>query len=99
VLLLRLTGRLEARGAVRLRELCAVRPEPRLIVLNLEGVTFLSSSGVGVLLALSEMQREHGGAVHLSCATNGVRATLQLMNLESHVSIFASEEEALREAA
>ena len=100
VIVFRLVGRLDSHGAMQLRQQCEQHAaEHGKLVLNLKDVTFLSSSGVGVLVALTETLRENGGAVHLAEVGGTVYATLQLLNLDRHLSIHSSEEEAIRLAA
>ena len=60
--LLRVSGRIDAQSAAALLEEChAARSAGRNLVLNLEGVTFIASSGIGVLLALVEQFDEAAG--------------------------------------
>ena len=55
VAILQVRGRLDSRTADVLRQRGAeVAAEGRNLILNLNGVTFMGTSGVGALLALSE---------------------------------------------
>ena len=97
---IRLRGRLDARTSPQLMERCAgVRDAGRRVVLNLAGVSFLSSSGIGALLALTEEFREHGSSVQLVEASPTVREAIELLNLEEFLSLFDTEAEALEDAA
>lgn len=96
VLVLRVGGRLDSRGAIVLREYCAPHLITRkCIVLNVQYVNFLSSSGVGALLALTEAAKEAGGRLHIAGAAGSVLSTLELLNLDKYLSLHPSEEEAV----
>ena len=95
-----LSGRLDSRGTPRVVRDCSPLDVPgALVVLNLAGISFLSSSGVGALLALSEQAREKGGELRIAAPSGVVTATIALLNLREYLSLFDSEPEALRRAA
>ena len=94
--IVRVEGRLDAKSAPRLLEHCrAARHAGGHLVLNLGGVTFLSSSGVGVLLVLSENARLDGGSLRIAAPSAAVRAPLELLNLHRFLVIDGGEDEAL----
>jgi anti-anti-sigma factor len=94
---IRLRGRLDARTSPLLMERCAEsRDQGRHLVLNLSGISFLSSSGIGALLALSEEFHEHGASLSLADSSPMVRESIELLNLEEFLTLFDSEAEALR---
>jgi anti-anti-sigma factor len=62
-------------------------------------VSFVSSSGIGSLLALTEEFQEHGGTLSLAESSPTVRESIELLNLEEFLMLFESEAEALRHAA
>ena len=97
---IRVRGRLDARTSPLLMERCAgARDAGRNLVLNLRHVTFLSSSGIGSLLALTEEFRERGTRVALAETSPTVREAIELLNLEEFLLLFDREEEAVREQA
>jgi anti-anti-sigma factor len=97
---IRLRGRLDARTSPLLMERCAgTRDAGRHLVLNLSGISFLSSSGIGALLALTEEFHEHGATLSLAEASTTVRESIELMNLEEFLTLFDSEAEAVRQRA
>ena len=65
------------------------------LVLNLSAVTFLSSSGVGVLLVMAEKARGDGGSLRLASPSAAVRAPLELLNLHRFLTIDGSEDDAM----
>jgi anti-sigma B factor antagonist len=95
-----ISGRLDSRSTPRFVRECSPATTPgSTIVLNLAGISFLSSSGVGALLALSEQAREHGGVLRIAAAAPVVIGTIDLLNLREYLGLFDSEAEALRRAA
>jgi anti-anti-sigma factor len=97
---LRVIGRLDARTSPQLIEQCApVRDRGRHLVLNLGGVTFLSSSGIGSLLALTEEFRERGASLRLAEPSPTVREAIELLNLQEFLTLYETEAEAVKEQA
>jgi anti-sigma B factor antagonist len=98
--ILRVRGRVDARTSTILVGRCdAVRESGRNLVLNLSGVSFLSSSGIGALLALTEEFREAGRHVLVVQPDATVRDAIELLNLHEFIDIRDSEDEALGEQA
>jgi anti-sigma B factor antagonist len=94
------SGRLDSRGTPRfVREFTPAPSGGECVVVNLSGVRFLSSSGIGALLALSEQARENGGELRLAEPAPVVTATIDLLNLREYLNLYDSEEEALKRAA
>jgi anti-anti-sigma factor len=93
----RTEGRLDAKTAPRLLEVCltARTADAPHLVLNLTDVTFLSSSGVGVLLVLAERTRSEGGSLRIAAPSAAVKGPLELLNLHRFLTIDESEAEAL----
>jgi len=95
---LRLRGRLDARAASTLTTRCAeVRAAGRHLVLNLGGVTFIASSGIGALLALVEECRQSRTRVRLANVPPAVDSVIRLLNLDQFLSVDASEGDARAE--
>jgi anti-anti-sigma factor len=89
---LRLRGRLDARGASALTARCAeMRAQGRHLVLNLAQVSFIASSGVGSLLALVEECRQSRTRVRLAEVPPAVDSVIRLLNLDQFLSIDATE--------
>jgi len=92
----RVEGRLDAKSAPRLLEHCmAARPSGAHLVLNLAEVTFLSSTGVGVLLVLAERTKSEGGSLRIASPSAAVRGPLELLNLDRFLTLDGSEDAAL----
>lgn len=93
--LLRLSGTLDATGASALDEhVRGILAGGRHLILNMEGISFLSSTGIGVLLALNEDYREHGLDLRVSTPSKAVVAPIELLCLDRFLQICGSDEEA-----
>ena len=93
----RAEGRLDIKTAPRLLEHCLeARPTGAHLVLNLADVTFLSSSGVGMLLVLAERTKSEGGSLRIAAPSAAVKGPLELLNLHRFLTIDESEDQSLR---
>ena len=93
---LRVRGRLDGVTAPVLLDHCAkVQAEGRNLVLNLAGVSFMGSSGVGALLVLVDQFQEQAGQVRFACVSESARAVVDLLDLEEYLPIHGSEADAL----
>ncbi len=85
-------------GPVRY-ELCELfdRPVPRRVVISLERVRYLSSRGVGVLLAHFQRLGRAGGAMRLCQIHPNVEAVLEQMRVPMLIEVFPTVADALAE--
>lgn len=96
VMVIRVSGRIDAKTSSEFVDRClALRPLHGHLVLNLAEVTFLSSSGVGAMMVLSERAGSDGGSLRLVAPPPPVLAPLQLLNLDTFLRIDETESEAL----
>ena len=65
------------------------------IVADLSGVTFIDSTGVGVLVGALKRTREAGGALHFCNAPARVRRVFEITGLIGVLPLFATREEAV----
>ena len=65
------------------------------IVLNLSGVSYIDSGGLGTLVALYTTARNNGGAIKLANLTQRVGDLLQVTKLVTIFDVYNSEEEAI----
>ena len=82
-------GRIDAAAAQNLREECArhrLAGHDRLIV-SLADVSFVSSSGLGSFLVISEEFKAAGGAVVYAAPVRSVSHVLKLLNLDQFLEI------------
>jgi len=94
---LRVTGRLDARSAQDLVMHCQTLLEQghRHVVISMPGVSFVASSGIGSLLALTESFKDAGGSLRLAQLSHAVHSVVDLLNLGQFLAIDATEEDAL----
>lgn len=93
VVVLRVSGRIDTRMASQLLHHCTeVRDAGHSLVLNLSAVTFIASSGIGALLALTEQFRDGRSHVRFAELSTAVASVIQLLNLDQFLSIDATED-------
>jgi anti-sigma B factor antagonist len=96
--ILRVRGRLDARSAPELLQAGTdVQNRNQHLVLDLSGVTFMASSGLGSLLSLAEEYRRSECHLRIVAPSGAVTSVVQLLNLEEFLAIVPSETEALLE--
>jgi anti-sigma B factor antagonist len=66
------------------------------LVLNLSGVSYIDSGGLGTLVALYTTAHNAGGAIKLSNLTQRVGDLLQVTKLLTIFEVFDSEDEAIQ---
>jgi len=97
VVVLRVEGRLDVKTAPLLRSSGAeVAAEGRNLILNLSGVTFMGSSGLGALLSLHEEFQEQAGEVRIVEPSPAATLVMQLVSLDRLLGIDPDEASALK---
>lgn len=93
-----LAGRLDLVSAVETKRRLAetVGEGARHLVVDLQGVSFIDSSGLSALVAALKAARQAGGDLRLARPNEQARVILQLTTLDRVLTPFASVEEALR---
>jgi anti-anti-sigma factor len=97
-LILRLTGLLDGRSAPKIHERCTANVGSRRLVINLSGVTMITSSGIGALLALVEEHGQEFGAVRIAAPSEAVRSVIRVLNLDQFLCVDDTEEQSVRTA-
>jgi anti-sigma B factor antagonist len=78
----------------------AMRPEPAArLVLDMSGLSFLDSAGVGALVSLFVNRRNNGKTLALAGLTQQGNAVMQVSGLLKLLPIFSSVEQALAQHA
>lgn len=97
VQILALSGRFDVTTAVPVREWIdeAITSEPPLLVINLEEVDFMDSTGLSTLVHGRKQSREKNGDLHLCNLQQPVRIIFELTRLAQYFEIFIGEEEAV----
>lgn len=94
---LRPEGRLDLVSAARLRAAVeeAVTAGHRSVVVDLAGVAFIDSSGLGMLVAGLKHARQAGGELRIAAPGDQVRTVLSLTRLERVLQPYATLDDAL----
>src|SRR5580698_2677950 len=66
------------------------------LVINLENVRYIDSTGLGVLIGGLKRVREHGGTVNLVCTNPQIRKIFDITGLVKIFGIFDSEDAAMK---
>ena len=70
--------------------------ENQRIVMNLGGITYIDSGGLGTLVSLYTTARNAGGAIKLANLTQRVGDLLQVTKLVTIFEVFDNEEDAIQ---
>jgi anti-sigma B factor antagonist len=65
------------------------------LIVDLEGVSFLDSSGIGVLVSVLRRTRDHGGSLRLTAPGPQVRRVLELTGVTKLLTTYATLDEAM----
>ncbi len=74
----------------------AQEKSPRKIVLNLEGVTYVDSAGLGLIALTSEQTKIEHIAFGIAGAKGAVKRILEMANFQKMMMVCETETEALR---
>ena len=91
------TGRLDIAGAPALKEAISevVKNGPSKVVLDLEGVSFVDSTGLGSVVSALKQIRGSQGELRLAAPNQQARVVLELTTLDRVFPYYATVEEAL----
>jgi anti-sigma B factor antagonist len=91
------SGRLDVTGAPSLKEAIgeAVKGGQPKLVIDMEGVSFVDSTGLGSVIAALKLVRSSKGDLRLAAPNQQVRVVLELTTLDRVFPYFATVEEAL----
>ncbi len=98
-LIARLTGELDHHSAANLRQAIDRRLRDQKIenlVLNLEQVSFMDSSGIGVILGRYRQIADRGGKMALCLIPAGIRKVLEISGVPKIIPFLSSEEQAVQ---
>jgi anti-sigma B factor antagonist len=91
------TGRLDVAGAPALKDAIseALKNGPPRVVLDMEGISFVDSTGLGSVIAALKQIRSSQGDLRLAAPNQQVRVVLELTTLDRVFPYFSTVEEAL----
>jgi len=91
------TGRLDVAGAPTLKDAISetLKNGQARVVIDMEGVSFVDSTGLGSVIAALKMVRSSKGDLRLAAPNQQVRVVLELTTLDRVFPYFATVEEAL----
>src|SRR5438132_9045343 len=91
------SGRLDVAGAPALKEAIseAVKNGPPRVVIDMEGVSFVDSTGLGSVISALKQIRGSQGDLRLAAPNQQARVVLELTTLDRVFPYFATVEEAL----
>lgn len=91
------SGRLDVAGAPALREALGevVRDVPAKVVIDMAGVSFVDSTGLGSVIAALKQIRGTQGELRLAAPNQQIRVVLELTTLDRVFPYYATVEEAL----
>jgi len=96
VFILLCNGRVEFGDAALLREkIVNMLPGAPKIVLNLEGVDYVSSKGLGMLVEVFVSARNRGGELKLASPHEHIKELLQRTNLDTIFSVYDNSNDAV----
>lgn len=96
IAVVRFTGRLNMVTAPRLREVVntSVAAGRTRVAVDLSGVEFIDSSGLGALINGLKTARQAGGDLRIAAPNDQVRLVLQLTNMERVLTAYDSADSA-----
>lgn len=100
VLIVRLSGELDHHAAENLRNQVEQELDKEVafaVLLSLEGLTFMDSSGLGVILGRYRRLNQAGGKMAACCLKPQVLRIFELSGLTRIMSIYRTEEQALEQ--
>ena len=91
------TGRLDVAGAPALKDAIseAVKNGQPRVVLDMEGISFVDSTGLGSVIAALKQIRSSQGDLRLAAPNQQVRVVLELTTLDRVFPYYSTVEEAL----
>lgn len=98
ILVIRLEGDLDVCGANEFRTIADEALEltgAKHILLNMKGVSFIDSSGLGVVLGRYKRVAQHGGQIFIVHLEPQVKRIFELAGLMKLLTVHQSEEQAL----
>ncbi|MCC6273647.1 MAG: STAS domain-containing protein [Deltaproteobacteria bacterium] len=99
ICILEIEGEVDAEHSAQLKKAIVKAREDyaKHFILNLSGVSFIDSTGLGVLISLMRHLNENGGKLKLAGLQDEVRSIFEITRLYKVFDLCPSAEDALRE--
>ena len=99
IAVIQLVGRLNMASAVHLREAVTsiVDSGRTRVAIDMSGVDFLDSSGLGAIISALKTTRQAGGDLRIAAPTGQAKLVLQLTNLDRILTAYDDAETAFNE--
>ncbi len=97
IIILNISGEIDLYNAPEIKDTIGklISEDKFKVVLNLAGVSYIDSSGIGALISsLSNLKKQKGGMKIIN-VTGSVRKVFELTKLTTFFDIYTSEEEAI----
>jgi anti-anti-sigma factor len=89
-------GEIDISTVARLREtLFDLAASGRPLVVDLDQVTFIDSSGLAALVGTAKRAEAHGGSLHVACGRPRIRQLFDLTGLDRRIPLARTLDEAL----
>ncbi|WP_084597408.1 STAS domain-containing protein [Leptospira wolbachii] len=97
IVVLKLFGNLDMLNAGILKERIkeSASQEEHRFIFDLEGVSFIDSSGFGLIMSLNDKLSELGGGLRIVNVSKTIRQIFRISKISSVIQIFESTEEAI----
>jgi anti-anti-sigma factor len=84
----RISGDVDLASKERLEEAIGrLGPEARFLIFDLAGVTFMSSTGINMLVRVHNLCEANGGSLVVAAPSEPVRRVLALTGIDQHLTI------------
>ncbi|NTV67325.1 MAG: STAS domain-containing protein [Chlorobaculum sp.] len=88
IAILSLYGTLDALSAPELRNNRSIIDPEKTVVIDLQQVDFIDSSGIGAIVSASRQKRQPSGGIVLACMNDRVRKVFEITNAQKLFHIF-----------
>jgi anti-sigma B factor antagonist len=96
VVIAEVTGAIDLTTVAGLRDrLYPVAGEGQPLIVDLNQVSFIDSTGLGVLVGTARIVEEHGGSLHAVCSQSATRKLLWLTGVDRRIPLSMTVDDAL----
>ncbi len=81
---------------VRFQLMEVIDDQSKNVIINLEGVPYISSSGLQVFIIIGKTLKSSGGELHFCCVTEVVQETFEISGFSMMFKTYKTEDEAVQ---